>query len=336
MKPILRVLTATLAVTCLQPAMARADEALRSDALALFGRLEAVPVSTIHSPEVELGRAIFWDQRLSLDGQTSCGSCHFARDWGADRNRIQIDARGLPTSRHTMTVFNAMSQPTLRWLGDRKDGAEQAESSMTGSMGFPSKQAGVAALAQHHYAEKFRAAYPGDSEPMTARNYGRALAAYQATLVTPSPFDRFLAGDDTALDATQKAGLQNFIEVGCGTCHSGPLLGGTLFQPFGVQKEYWLATKSQPIDPGRIAVTKKDEDKFVFRVPMLRNVAKTAPYFHDGSIAGLDDAVRIMADVQLGRTLEDSEVASIVRFLDSLTGDVPAHYAPPGKTPVLD
>jgi cytochrome c peroxidase len=326
-----------IAAALILPALpTAADEALRADALALFGRLEAVPASKIQHPEVELGRAIFWDQRLSADGITSCGSCHFARDWGADRNRVQIDARGLPTSRHTMTVFNAMSQPTLRWLGDRKDGADQAESSMTGSMGFPSKQAGVAALAQHQYAEKFRAAYPDESEPMSARNYGKALAAYQATLVTPAPFDRFLAGDDSALDATQKAGLRSFIETGCATCHSGPLLGGTMFQPFGIQKDYWLVTKSTPADPGRFAITKKAEDKNVFRVPMLRNVAKTAPYFHDGSVSELGDAVRIMADLQLGRALDDAETDAIVRFLDSLTGEVPAHYAPPGKTPKLD
>jgi cytochrome c peroxidase len=228
-------------------------------------------------------------------------------------------------------VFNAIGQPTLRWLGDRKTGAEQAEGSLTGSMGFPSKQEGVAVLAKLAYLPAFRAAYPQDPEPLSARNYGRALEAYEATLVTPAPFDRFLGGDDGALSESQKAGLRAFIATGCAGCHNGPLLGGRTFQRFGVVKDYWAETGSKKVDVGRFATTKKEEDRYVFRVAMLRNVAKTAPYFHDGSVDHLDRAVRIMGAVQLGRTLDDASVASIVAFLDSLTGEVPAHYAPPGQ-----
>jgi cytochrome c peroxidase len=278
---------------------------------------------------------LFWDTRVSLDGITSCGSCHEARDWGADRRRFSIDARGKPTSRHSPTVFNSMTQPALRWLSDRKSGADQAEGSLTGSMGFPSKQAGVDRMGELNYLPVFRAAYPQDAEPMSARNYGRAIAAYEATLVTPAPFDRFLAGDDAALTDRQKAGLRAFIANGCGGCHSGPLFGGSLLHRFGVVKDYWLETGSQNVDVGRFAMTKKEEDRHVFRVPMLRNIAKTAPYFHDGSVDRLDRAVRIMAVVQLGRTLDDAEVAAIVAFLDSLTGNVPAHYAPPGQRPEM-
>ena len=166
---------------------------------------------------------------------------------------LSPDARGKLTSRHSPTVFNAMGQPSIRWLGDRPNGADQAEGSMTGSMGFPSKQAGVERLRELKYLEAFRAAYPQDPEPMSARNYGRAIAAYQATLVTPAPFDRFLAGDDAALTDRQKAGLRSFIDYGCGGCHSGPLLGGASLQRFGVTKEYWLETKSEKIDEGRFA-----------------------------------------------------------------------------------
>jgi cytochrome c peroxidase len=122
---------------------------------------------------------------------------------------------------------------------------------------------------------------------------------------------------------------------GCGACHSGPLLGGSALQRFGMVKNYWLETGSAKVDVGRYAATKKDEDKYVFRVPMLRNVAKTAPYFHDGSVESLDGAVRVMASVQLGKTLEDANVASIVAFLQSLTGEVPANFAPPGRRPEL-
>ena len=312
---------------------AHADEQLRREALAVFGRLQAP--AAVATPEVELGRALYWDERISSDGKTSCGSCHFARDWGADRRAFSPDARGALTSRHSPTIFNSMAQPALRWLSDRKTGAEQAEGSLTGSLGFPSRDAALEAIRKLDYVAGFRAAYPQDAEPMTTRNYGRAVAAYEATLVTPAPFDRFLGGDDGALSAQQKSGLRAFMANGCGACHSGALLGGSMNQRFGLTKDYWLETGSAKVDLGRFAATKKEEDKFVFRVPMLRNVAKTAPYFHDGSVATLDRAVRIMANVQLGKTLDDATTAAVVAFLESLTGDVPANYAPPGKKPDL-
>jgi len=312
---------------------ARADEPLRRQAAALFGEIKAS--TTAGSPEAELGRALFWDTRLSLDGKTACASCHTARDWGADHRSFSPDARGALTSRHSPTVFNSTAQPALRWLGDRKSAADQAEGSLNGSMGFPSKEAGVARMNELKYAPAFSAAYPQDAEPVSAKNYGRALAAYQATLTTPAPFDRFLGGDDSALTEQQKAGLRTFITMGCAHCHNGPNLGGTTLQKFGPAKDYWLVTGSKKVDQGRFAITKKEEDRYVFRVPMLRNVAKTAPYFHDGSVDRLDRAVRVMAYVQLGRELEDTAVAEIVSFLEALTGEVPSNYAPPGQKPAL-
>jgi cytochrome c peroxidase len=322
-----------LATLLAAPGSAAADDLLRKEASALFGRLEAPAFRA--TPEIELGRALFWDTRVSTDGNTSCGSCHAARDWGADRRRFSPDARGALTSRHSPTVFNSMGQSALRWLGDRKTGAAQAESSMTGSMGFASKEAAIERLKELDYLGTFRKAYPDEAEPLTAVNYARALAAYQGTLTTPAAFDRFLAGDDSALSERQKSGLRAFVSNGCAGCHSGPRFGGTTLQRFGLVKNYWLETGSDKIDAGRFSVTKKEEDRYVFRVPMLRNVAKTAPYFHDGSVDQLDRAVRIMASVQLGRTLDDATVTSIVAFLESLTGEVPAHYAPPGKRPAM-
>jgi cytochrome c peroxidase len=223
----------------------------------------------------------------------------------------------------------------LRWLGDRKSAADQAEGSLGGSMGFPSREAGLAKMNELKYVPAFRAAFPQDAEPLSAGNYGRALAAYQATLTTPAAFDRFLSGDDGALTERQKAGLRAFIATGCAHCHNGPNLGGTTLQKFGLAKEYWLETGSQKIDQGRFSITKKEEDRYVFRVPTLRNVAKTAPYFHDGSVDRLDRAVRIMASVQLGRELDDNAVAEIASFLEALTGEVPSNYAPPGQKPAM-
>jgi cytochrome c peroxidase len=312
---------ACLAVPLVAATAAAADgNDLRADALAFFGRVEAPAPEALAAPEAELGRALFWDARVSADGRTACASCHAASDWSADRLRFSLDARGEPTSRHSQPIFNSMQQPALRWLGDRKDGAAQAEGSLTGSLGFASKAAALEALDRAGYRPRVEAVYAGD----------RALMAYQATLTTPAPFDRYLAGDDGALDATQKAGLRAFIDVGCAACHGGPLLGGGGFQTFGLARDYWRETGSERVDPGRIALTKKDEDRNVFRVPMLRNVARTAPYFHDGSVARLDQAVAVMARVQFDRDLEPAELAAIVSFLDALTGPIPANYAPPG------
>jgi hypothetical protein len=172
-------------------------------ALSLFGRVHAAAPAT---PEAELGRAIFWDERLSLDGKTSCGSCHFARDRGADRRPFSPDARGALTSRHSPTVFNSMGQPSLRWLGDRKSGADQAEGSLTGSMGFGSRDAALEALSKFDYAATFRSAYPQEPEPLNTKNDGRAIAAYQATLTTPAAFDRFLAGDGVSASPSLPGG----------------------------------------------------------------------------------------------------------------------------------
>jgi cytochrome c peroxidase len=312
---------------------ARADDGLRKEGLALFGRIESATAVVRTRPEVELGRALFWDTRISSDGKTACASCHLISDWGADSRRFSIDARGKPTSRHSPTIFNAMMQPSMRWLGDRSDGAEQAEGSITGSMGFATKQAGVDRMRGLDYASAFRTAFPDDPEPLSAKNYGLALQAYQASLTTPAAFDRFLAGSDSALSPVQRVGLRTFIDVGCAGCHNGPLLGGTSFQRFGLTQDYWVQTKSTNADAGRFAMTKKEEDRNVFRVPMLRNVAKTAPYFHDGSVARLDEAVRVMAALQLGRALDAKTTDAIVAFLEALTGDIPPNYAPPGQTP---
>ena len=326
MNPCLTKLMLIMALVA--PGQSLADAQLRREASGLFGRIEATAYRP--TPETELGRALFWDTRVSLDGKTACASCHL--DWGSDRRRYSTDARGALTSRHSQSVFNAMTQqPGLRWLADRKSGADQAEGSLTGSMGFASKADGVKRMGELDYLAAFRAAYPQEAEPLTAANYGRAIEAYQATLATPAPFDRFLAGDDRALNDRQKKGLRAFVANGCAGCHGGPLFGGSTLQRFGIAKDYWLETGSDKVDAGRFSATKKDEDRYVFRVAMLRNVAKTAPYFHDGSVETLDRAIRIMAVVQLGRALDDAAVGDIAAFLDSLTGDVPAHYSPPGK-----
>src|SRR3954466_15612363 len=184
---------------------AMADDTLRREAATLFGQLSAPTAAP--SPAAELGRALFWDTRVSADGKTACASCHFPRDWSADRRPFSPDARGALASRHSPPVFNTMSLAGLRWLSDRKTGAEQAEGSLTGSLGFASKDAAAIKLIELDYADQFHAAFREDEPSLTTANYGRAIESYQATLVTPAPFDRFLQGDDKALTARQQPGL---------------------------------------------------------------------------------------------------------------------------------
>ena len=312
-----------------QPESAANDGDLLQDAREVLGALAPSPNGSELTPAAELGRALFWDPRISADGATSCASCHLAQDGGADQRRFSLDARGKLTQRNSQTVFNAMQQPALRWTGDRKSGAHQAERSLTGSMGFASAGDAVPRLRQSGYEPAFRKAWPSETDPVTPANYASALQTYQATLVTPSDFDRYLAGDTRALNPQQKDGLRIFLNRGCADCHGGPLLGGTKIRKFGLEKPYWTATRSENRDAGLYETSRKEEDRYRFRVSMLRNIARTAPYFHDGSVSDLKEAVRVMAEVQLGDLLTDPEAEALVAFLQSLTGEVPAHYAPP-------
>jgi cytochrome c peroxidase len=222
-----------------------------------------------------------------------------------------------------------MLQPHLRWTGDRKSGAHQAEKSLTGSMGFANADDVTALLKQHGYESKFQRAFPSIPNAMTPVNYAKAIEAYEATLSTLSQLDRYLNGQADALSEEQKQGLRLFMEVGCADCHSGKLLGGESLEKFGVHSEYWKATGSDARDVGVFESTNKDEDRYRFRTSMLRNVEKTDPYFHDGSVATLSEAVRVMAKVQLDKELDSQQIQSIVAFLTSLTGEVLANYSRP-------
>jgi cytochrome c peroxidase len=305
------------------------DGKLRGEAKQLFGMIESARDAMLCAPDAVLGRALFWDERISADGKTSCASCHRREDYGGDRRVVSRRATGEMTKRNSQTVFNAMLQPSLRWTGNRKTGAEQAERSITGSMGLASREAAVQLLKKLGYEAAFRKAYPNDAEPVSTANYGRAIEAYEATLITPAAFDKFLAGDNNALTFQQKTGLTTFAESGCADCHSGALFGGNSMEKFGVEREYWTATGSKNVDLGRFHDTQEEADRHVFRVPMLRNIAKTGPYFHDASVAQLSNAVEVMADVQLGIHLSDNDKANIVEFLKSLTGQIPEHFSPP-------
>lgn len=311
-------------------AVARANTALLTDAKRVFAPLPPPPSAS--APQAELGRRLFFETRVSADGNVACVHCHQPDLQGTDALPKSFGVFGKANPRNSPSVFNAALQFKAHWRGDRESLEEQAKKSMLGpaSFGNPNFDAVVSALKSiPGYPELFAKAFPEDKEPVNETNWGRALAAFERTLPQPTRFDAFLEGKAEGLSAAEQAGLRKFIDVGCANCHNGVGVGGGSFQKFGVVSDYWKATGVAEPDRGRADVTKNDADLYVFKVPSLRNVAKTGPYFHDGSVAELPRAVRIMAKVQLGTDLSDKDVESIVAFLGSLTQPVPANYSAP-------
>ena len=313
---------------------AQADDELRQRATAQFGALEPVSRDERSEPAVELGRALFWDTRLSSDGKTACASCHLPEAYGSDARPRSITARGTETAMHSMTVFNTQTAAAgQRWFADRESGRAQAIGSITGSMGFDREEDLLRVLSEQGYADRFAQAFPEAEDPLRVEHYGAALEAYERSLRTPAAFDDWLQGDDQAIDEEQKAGLSRFLDMGCAACHGGELFGGGALQKFGLLADYWEHTGSSEVHDGLMTMTGDESDRYVFRVAPLRNVAATAPYFHDASVQTLEDAVKVMARVQLGQTLDEDATGEIVRFLESLTGEVPEHFSAPEGVP---
>lgn len=308
------------------------DDALIKDAQAIFKPLPksmATADRPITPALVELGRMLYFDPRMSVDGTASCARCHQPALYGTDALAKSHGHHDKINLRNAPTVLNAALQVKQHWSGNREDVEDQATKALTGpaSFGQPNNDAAMARLkAIPGYLPLFQKAFPDAQYPITPENWGKAIGAYERTLVTPSRFDAFLEGKVEALSKAERAGLRTFIDTGCVTCHNGVGVGGGSFQKFGVVEDYWKATGSKEIDEGRFIDTKNPDDKYLFKVPSLRNVAMTAPYFHDGSVAGLEDAVRTMARAQLGKTLNDEEVKEIVAFLGSLTGELPQNF----------
>jgi cytochrome c peroxidase len=309
------------------------DATLLKQAQALFKPLPeamATPDVPTSPARVALGRMLFFDPRWTLQGNVSCATCHQPALYGTDALTKSIGVQNRTHPRNAPTVLNAGLNFIQHWWGDRKDLEDQVEKALSGtfSSGHPDAASATARIeAIEGYALIFRQAFPGEVMPVTPANVGRAISAYERTLLTPSPFDAYLRGDARALSSMAKRGLQRFVTRGCASCHNGIGIGGQTFQKFGVVEEYWKATGSPEIDKGRFGFTKDPADLYVYKVPSLRNVVMTPPYFHDGSVARLDEAVKVMARVQLGVMLPDTEIREIVAFLDTLTGPLPASFA---------
>jgi cytochrome c peroxidase len=314
------------------------NAALLEQAQALFKPLPPVmgsPELPAAQARVVLGRTLFFDPRWTLEGNVSCATCHQPALYGTDALAKSIGVQHRRHPRNAPTVLNAGLNFVQHWWGDRKNLEDQAEKALGGVFSSGHADAGAATArieAIEGYAAMFRQAFPGEASPITSANVGTAISAYERTLLTPSPFDAYLRGDTRALSPMARRGLQRFISRGCASCHGGIGVGGQMFQKFGLVEEYWKATGSTEIDEGRVGFTKDPADLYVFKVPSLRNVAMTPPYFHDGSVAALDEAVKVMGRVQLGVTLPDTEVGEIVVFLRTLTGPLPANFA---AAPVL-
>ncbi|MGF1865992.1 c-type cytochrome [Enterovibrio norvegicus] len=296
-----------------------ATEPLQTLANTLFGPLpETMPGSEFDTPErIALGKALYFETALSAVDNQSCNTCHNLLDGGsgAEPLSVSVGALGKLGTRNSLTTWNAGFQFAQFWDGRAKDLAEQARGPITNpiEMGLSSEEEAIDKLKDKGYQDAFAAAFPDADDALTFDHLTESLAAFQRTLVTEDRFDMYLAGDITALNAQEKRGLERFISTGCNACHNGPLLGGELFMKMGLVKPY-----PNKIDKGRAHVTGSSADNFMFKVPTLRNVAQTAPYFHDGAVFNLDQAVRDTAWHQLGVKLSEEDVKDISAFFASL------------------
>lgn len=311
------------------------SDTLREDATDLFLALPStVPQmadNRITPEKIKLGRSLFFDPRLSASGVFSCHSCHNLATGGDDNQETSIGHGWQKGPRNAPTVLNSVLNEAQFWDGRAPDLKEQAKGPIQAGVEMANTPENVVRTLNSMvpYVADFGAAFPDQADPVSFDNMARALEAFQATLITPAPFDAYLNGDDLALSDQQRAGLSLFIDKGCAACHSGVNLGGQGYYPFGLIER--PGADVLPVgDKGRFAVTETIDDEYVFRASPLRNVALTAPYFHSGKVWNLDVAVQIMAESQLGESLTATETTQIVAFLNSLTGTLP-----PVEVPIL-
>lgn len=314
------------AVVLILPALAfgqNFEESVAAQARAFFSPLpwRAEQRGIVLSNEkISLGKRLFADTTLSQSKKISCNSCHDLSTYGVDNRATSEGHEGHKGTRNSPTVYNAAIQFAQFWDGRASSVEEQA----LGPIMNPLEMAMIREVdvierlkGDPSYVSAFAQAFPGETEVVTLKKIGDALGAFERTLMLPSRFDDFLKGNITALTTRELKGLKTFMDTGCVMCHGGSGLGGKMFQRFGLVKPY--PTKDQ----GRYEITRLEGDRNMFKVPVLRNVEKTWPYFHDGSVVKLEEAVSVMAEYQLGRRTEIGTTADIGEFLKSLTGTIP-------------
>ncbi|MCB1230401.1 MAG: c-type cytochrome [Verrucomicrobiae bacterium] len=297
---------------------------------AMLGMFQPLPetadsaTNPANDAKIDLGRKLYYDTRLSKDRTVSCNTCHDLASFGDDGAPVSTGIHKQQGGRSAPTVYNAALHIAQFWDGRAADVEAQAIGPVLNpiEMGMPDETFVLKVLNSiPGYVELFKQAFPDDAQPLTYENVGKAIGAFERRLLTPSPWDAYLKGDDSALTDEQKEGLNLFVSKGCTTCHQGTGVGGHLFQKLGLIKP-WPDLK----DKGRAEVAGFEAMEGFFKVPSLRNITETGPYLHDGSIKTLDDMVKKMAEYQLGQMLTDEETAKIVDFLGSLKGDVDADY----------
>jgi cytochrome c peroxidase len=319
------------AALAVQPAMA---DALSDSFLMMFKPLptEAPAADNeLTEAKINLGRMLYYETRISKNGKMSCNSCHNLEKYGQDNLPFSPGHEGKLGGRSSPPTYNAALHIAQFWDGRAPTVEEQAKGPVLNpvEMGMPSEEFVVQVLRSiPGYVDAFKAAFPGEKDPVNYGNFGRAVGAFERKLLTPSRFDDYLKGNKSALTAAEVKGYETFAKTGCVTCHNGPAIGGAMYQKLGLVKA-WPELK----DLGRYEATKVESDKYFFKVSSLRNVTETGPYLHDGSVSKLEDIVKKMAEHQLGKNISDEETASIVAFLKALTGEIPKDYIAPPKLP---
>lgn len=323
--------TATLSLTACKkkkddaPAAPTQEESLRDRVSRLTSPI--VPVEGLDENRVALGERLYHDPNLSSDGTISCASCHDIANGGDDGLPVSPGVGGLLGGVSSPTTLNSHLNFAQFWDGRAQTLEEQAAGPIENPVEMANTFENVIAYLQSEesYVEGFNAAF--DDGEINQDTITSAIADYERTLTTPnSKFDQWLEGDDNALNEQELAGLTEFMNVGCGSCHQGPGLGGTMYQRMGNVHDYFgsLARTLDANDYGRFNVTENEADRYRFKVPILRNIAETAPYMHNGEIEDLGEVVDVMAYHQLGRKLPQESIDNIVAFLGTLTGDMPS------------
>ena len=312
-------LCAFSAIVFLAPA-AQADKLLE-EAKGAFAPLPSKPVEKASNPltteKTTLGKMLYFEPRLSRSSLISCNSCHNLAGSGTDNVETSIGHKWQKGPRNAPTVWNAALHLAQFWDGRAEDVEAQAQGPVLAGVEMAATKELILQRLNSipEYVDLFKRAFPGDKNPLTYEHMADAIGAFERTLLTPSPFDRYLKGEEKALSPEAKKGLALFLEKGCSSCHNGVAVGGNSYMKFGVVNPY-----QNEKDLGRFDVTKNENDKFVFKVPSLRNIELTYPYFHDGKAWTLEEAVQTMGWTQLGLKFSAEETASLVHFLKSLTG----------------
>ena len=319
-KHITWLLTATLLLVSTKT-FADDVDLLMSRANRFFSPLpQSMPGSDNDTPErIALGKKLYFEKRLSINDKQSCASCHILENGfaGVDNLPTSPGAKGDKGTRNSPTVLNAGWQDSQFWDGRAEDLVEQAKGPILNpiEMGMPDEKTVEKKISKiSEYQDDFAKVFPNDKPAITYQNIAEAIAAFERTLITPSRFDDFMNGDAAALNQVEQRGLKVFMKVDCKACHDGKLVGGETYEPLGKENPYENQT-----DQGMYTVTKDEDDRMFFKVAALRNVALTAPYFHDGKIETLDEAVRKMGKLQLDEELTNQQVSDIVSFLKALT-----------------